>query len=414
MVHNLSIKIMASAVVLAVLLSACVGAQVSSAPAPAAVTDMTVVPSLTATVAAFPTTLSTPTSLRAPVLAPTVPPETAGATLPLEQVPAATGIPPASANPQAKYTVGAYWYPWYDSNGQHWKQGYRGTPALGQYASGDPKIIEQQIKWATGAGIDFFVASWWGKDSFEDKIMRGRFLDVAGAGNIHFAVLYESAALLNKTGSTINLDDPAVRQKMVQDFKYLAATYMIKPSYLRIAGRPVVFLYLSRIFAGNVAEALNGARNAVKETIGQDVFIVGDEVYWQAPTAARLALFDGVTGYNMHTARPDIADGFVSKVVQQYQVWEQAAEGAGVTFIPGIIPGFDDTAVRPQDHHPVIPRSPELFADLLKGSMPLATGQAQMLVVTSWNEWHEYTSIEPSKEFGTTYLDVLRDTLAGK
>jgi hypothetical protein len=28
-------------------------------------------------------------------------------------------------------------------------------------------------------------------------------------------------------------------------------------------------------------------------------------------------------------------------------------------------------------------------------------------MITSWNEWHEDTSIEPTEEEGTAYLEVL-------
>lgn len=354
-------------------------------------------------------------SLPAPTAAPTLVSPTATLPIPSPTAIPATATPltlaPPIPAPAGSLLVGAYWYPWYDSNGRHWKQGYRGQPTLGQYASGDPKVISQQIDWATGAGINFLVTSWWGKDSFEDKIISSQLVTPPLNSRIKFGILYETNGLLKKTGDNIDMDDPANRTKFVQDMSYVATTYFKQPNYLSIGNRPVIFIYLTRIYTGNFAQALSEARTAVKSATGQDVFIIGDEVYWQAPTAARLKLFDGVTGYNMHTARPDIADGFAQKELKQYQVWAGAARAAGVLFAPGVIPGFDDLAVRPEMNHPVIPRSPEMFRNEITGAIPLAEGAARMLLVNSWNEWHEYTSIEPSKEFGTSYLDVLREAL---
>ncbi len=374
-------------------------------PTPATVVESTASPGVTSTSQA---TVAPATPLA--LLQTPLPVPSPGTTSP---APRAGATPQNRAAVRAKPLVGAYWYAWYDSDGRHWKQGYRGTPALGQYASGDPQVIAQQIDWAAGHGIDFFAASWWGAKSFEDNVIRTRFLAAPSAGRMRFAILYESGVLLKRTGASIDLDDNANRTKFVEDMKYVASTFFHRPNYLQIGGRPVVFLYLSRVFAGNVALAMGQARAAVKTATGKDMFIVGDEVYWQPPAADRLKLYDGVTGYNMHAARPDIADGFAAKVVKQYQLWSQAADTAGVAFIPGVIPGFDDTAVRPADHHPIIPRSPELFGDLVRGSLPLANGASPMLMITSWNEWHEYTSIEPGREFGTTYLDVLQRALAG-
>ncbi|MDD5134449.1 MAG: hypothetical protein PHP01_03440, partial [Phycisphaerae bacterium] len=81
------------------------------------------------------------------------------------------------------YTVGAYYYPWYvDENfvngdlerkhtlAYHLKPQMR--PELGWYSQTHPEVISQHYKWAKYAGIDFFVTSYWGKDTATDKITR--------------------------------------------------------------------------------------------------------------------------------------------------------------------------------------------------------------------------------------------------
>ena len=305
--------------------------------------------------------------------------------------------------------IGAYWYPWYGADGRHWREGYRGTPLLGEYDSADDDVIDQHIAWAVEYGVDFFAASWWGRDSFEDDVMHLRVPESERARDFRFAILYESPGLLGVDNGKINLDDAAKRAKLVEDFVYLAETYFTQPYYLRVDDRPVVFLYLTRIFVGDVAATLDEVRAVVLDHTGQTLFIIGDEVYWQSPSRSRLLYYDGVTAYNMHTSVLGIADGFAGKVTKQYEAWAYAAEKYGVTFVPDVMPGFDDTAVRPEAEHPPIPRSPELFETQLRDAFALADGEARIVMITSWNEWHEDTSVEPAEEFGLVYLETLRD-----
>jgi hypothetical protein len=317
------------------------------------------------------------------------------------------------APPGAPLLVGAYYYPWYGSDGRHWREGYRGTPLLGEYDSTDEGVIDQQITWASEHGIDFFAVSWWGSDSYEDGVTRGPFLRAIEGHAFRFAILYEAPGLLGMHNEKIELDDDAVR-RLSEDLIYLAGTTFEHPNYLRIDGRPALFVYLTRTFTGSVDEALARVRSAVVSETDQDPFLIGDEVYWHAPSSRRILPYDGITAYNMHTSVAGIANGFEEKVRARYQLWAQTAEREGIAFVPSVIPGFDDTAVRPEVAHPIIARSPDLFAAQLYDALALASGPARMVMITSWNEWHEDTSIEPSEAFGFDYLQVLRGLVTGQ
>jgi hypothetical protein len=110
----------------------------------------------------------------------------------------------------------------------------------------------------------------------------------------------------------------------------------------------------------------------------------------------------------MHTSVEGIADDFNGKVSKEYAAWEAKANDLGVDFIPGILPGFDDTSVRPQANHPPIPRSVGLFESQLDTAFEFLSPRIKLFMITSWNEWHEDTSIEPAQEFGFDYLDALQ------
>ena len=308
---------------------------------------------------------------------------------------------------QQKLTlIGAYYYPWYSPD-RHWDSGYLGTPILGEYDSADPDVIHQHITWAAEYNIDFFALSWWGKDSFEDKVIQGPYLKVIEEYDFRFAVLYESAGLLNLRDGKIDLDNAVTRQQLVSDFTYLAQTLCQHPHILTIDERPVIFLYLTRTFTGDVIGALSEAKTAAIMQGSAEPFIIGDEVYWHYPDEERIGYFDGITAYNMHTSVHNIADGFAENVDRQYRLWRKIAVQQGTAFLPNILPGFDDTAVRPEANHPVIPRSVELFTAQYDVAKELTSSEDGIVMITSWNEWHEHTSIEPTEEEGKAYLKVL-------
>lgn len=311
------------------------------------------------------------------------------------------------------YLVGAFYYQWYGPGRYKWQDGYVHPPALGEYDSANPKIIDQQIDLATGHGINFFLVSWWGPHSKEDQTLQTSFLASPLIGDTKFAINYESVGRLVVHDGRINLDDPRNREILASDFQYLAKTYFNNPHYLKIHGSNVVFLYSSDAFTGNVAGVLRDLRTQASKD-GYSIYIIGDEVNWGGPKSinpTQLKAFDAISSYNMYTTNTGVLKDFTEKVSSEYSLWEQAAKKLGVTFVPDAIPGFNDTHVRPGAHHPPLPTNPALFRSQVAVALAHVEPPLNMLLITSWNEWNEDTAIEPSKEYGRQYLDILENEL---
>ena len=294
---------------------------------------------------------------------------------------------------QDNILVGAYYYPWY-SPSKHWQEGHMNTPLLGLYDSRDPIVISKHIDWATGHGIDFFIISWWGPGSFEDLTIKEHFLKNPLIPNIKFAILYESVGRLKVENGEISMEGN--RQILLNDLSYLMETYFNSPYYLKINNKPAVVIYLSRIF-----------RDLSLGDLRDKVYLIGDLVYWQDPRSeSRIADYDAVTSYNMHTSVQDILNNFEYNVDKKYDEWLNLCSKIGKGFIPSALPGFDDRAVR-KGNIP-LPRSPERF----KRQLEIARSHANlMMVITTFNEWHENTQIEPSREEGMRYLQELSSYL---
>src|SRR5262249_27167699 len=107
-----------------------------------------------------------------------------------------------SQTPATAREILAFYYPWYGtpfgpSKGWvHWDpvhRNYTDPPALGPYDSNSPDVLRQHIEWALMAGIDGFISSWWGRNSFEDKAFR-QLLKVAEEMHFPVSIYYETAA----------------------------------------------------------------------------------------------------------------------------------------------------------------------------------------------------------------------------
>jgi glycoprotein endo-alpha-1,2-mannosidase len=329
-----------------------------------------------------------------------------------------------------KYLVGAYYYLWYPGN---WREGYingrllpQQLPALGQYDSSDLKTIEQHIAWSSQYGIDFWAVSWWPDHPELNKIMQEKILKASNIQDIKFCIFYETSGLGLKDDRIDVTSDKA--QKILSDFKYLAQTYFSHPSYLKIKGRPVAIIYLTRTFTGNYPEAIKSLRKGLQE-IGFNPFLIGDEIFLYVmrphplppsphPEINRIKMFDGITAYNMYNwAKPQqmgygSQSTFLSDVHKLYREYQKAIGGKG-HLIPATIPGYNDRGVRLSENHPVIPRQFQeggeegsFFSQALKKTvLPFINPDLPMALITSFNEWNEGTQIEPTQETGVTRQD---------
>jgi glycoprotein endo-alpha-1,2-mannosidase len=292
--------------------------------------------------------------------------------------------------------VGSYYYPWKTSPSIH-------TPLLGAY-NPDREIITKHIDWATGHGIQFLLWSWWGPDSPEDTVLRKDFLGNPLIDEIKFCILYESEGRFGKSvKGRITVDSDLLKQ----DFDYLSR-YFEDTRYLQVDDKPVVFMYLSRDYVGDMKKTLAEIRSK------HDPWLMGDFVYWDIGRGFQDDLvteFDAVSAYTFAFGNPTVMkkDGFIARVMQRYEVWKEYADSNGIDFIPMAMPGFNDDAKG--GTYPNINRDVGWFGDYLHQSLQFLS-KPRMAFITSFNEWHEDTQIEPATDYGFDYLKVVKQEIA--
>jgi hypothetical protein len=295
----------------------------------------------------------------------------------------------------------AFYYGWYGnpqvSGGwRHWKnvdpisrrvENAADAPAYGAYDSHDATVVDRQVKAARAAGITGFIASWWGRDSFEDRGMP-LLLAAAGKHGLVVSAYYEKIA-----GS-----DAASRVKSaVGDLDYLLARYATAKAWLRAGGKPVVFIY------GRALRELSPAE--WQEVIAQVRRDNPDGVVLIADTLDRswVPVFDGLSTYN-------ITSQTKYKSPPEIRAWAHtayprmvAAAGPGKISTVTVIPGYDDRNTRRPPPRPVTDRwGGETYRVLWQEAIAAAP---DYVLITSWNEWHEGSELEASVEYGSRMLD---------
>jgi glycoprotein endo-alpha-1,2-mannosidase len=294
----------------------------------------------------------------------------------------------------------AFYYGWWGSPAtsrawRHWQnidpvaervENSTDFPEYGTYDSHDPALIDGQVAVACSAGITGFIASWWGQDSFEDKGI-SLLLGAAGKHGFAVSVYYEK----------IETDPPIRVHSAVADLDYLLAQYGANKAWLRADGKPVIFVY------GRALNALPPL--AWREVIAQvrrdnpgGVVLIADSF-----KPEYVAEFDGASTYN-------ITGQTQRKTPAEVAAWAHAAYPKMVASAQGkistvtVIPGYDDTHVGRAAPRPVTDRyGGETYRALWKEAI---AARPDWVLITSWNEWHEGSEIEPSVQYGSTFLDV--------
>lgn len=289
----------------------------------------------------------------------------------------------------------AFYYAWYGNpkvSGRwfHWenvdearKQIGSSThyPVLGPYDSHDPKVIEQHCRWAKEAGIDGFIVSWWHPNDFHDRAMP-LILDTAKRFGLEISAYFETVP-------------KRTREQALEYVMHLLNRYGKHPAWLKVNGKPVIFVYARAI--GEIG--LDGWLWVIVEAnkrYEEGAVFIGDQI---SKRAARI--FDGIHTYNItgQTAgkSPDEITAWAKKVFPV----QVSTAGSGRIACLTIIPGYDDSKIRPGPRPITDRHNGETYRRLWEAAIE---ANPDWVLITSWNEWHEGSEIEPSVENGDREL----------
>ncbi|UCH26936.1 MAG: metallophosphoesterase, partial [Trueperaceae bacterium] len=294
--------------------------------------------------------------------------------------------------------VHIFYYPWYGnpefdlgSSGtnregwRHWQQNFGSLartppedigssfyPSLSAYSSSDPSLIDQHMRWIAEAGIGVVVVSWSGRDSFTDQLVPA-LLDGAATHGLKIAFHLEP-----------NSGDSA--EAMIDNIDYIYSAYGRHPAFFWVnrpsrhgpSSSPRGVFYVFDVLAISPLDEWRRVLDGIRGT-SRDAFVVAQRV---SPNPVEEGHFDGVYTYDVYAVEGEDWEGFNRRIA-----------GSGGVFSPSVGPGFDEaraidgsTRIRSREDGS---RYDTLWA------RAIASG-SEWISITSFNEWHEGTQLEPA------------------
>lgn len=309
--------------------------------------------------------------------------------------------------PPPERLVGVAYTTWHQN--AHWTNVW-GTPELGFYASDNRTVIRRHAEWLADAGVDFVWIDWSNDISYQYNPAKKRpdFDMIEGAT---FTIFDEFARMRAEgrktpsislfagvTGAPEAVADGRLQRKADQIWDQFVANPVYRPLVQTYLGKPLLVVYVNTPSPWpNGVPAWNDSRFTVRWMTGyvteQHSLRTDDLVskygYWSWEDR-------GPQTYPVHDGHPEAMVVVAS--------WRQQ-EGRGVD---GKGPGY-------------IPAAPRAKGATFRRQWARAREIGpKFAMVVSWNEWTRgeqpsaevSKDIEPSREFGRLYLDILKEQIA--
>ncbi len=276
----------------------------------------------------------------------------------------------AAPLPRGAREVAAFFYPWYarpdrDGEWRHWEaNGHEPPgdvaanfyPSRGAYSSSDPGVLDAQMAEMRASGIDIVVSSWWGRGSFEDRVLPA-VAQAAARHGLRLAVHVEP--YVGRSVRTVE-----------QDVAYLGS------------------LGLSELWLFN-AEGFPAAEWAgMTARVGPAVRVLAQSGNIGAVRSGAFAQYAKAAGFHgIYTYDP------VRHPPTDFATVCGAARQLRLLCSPSPAPGYVASRTKPRDVQFVARENGGRYDAQWSAAVDAA---ADVVSVTSYNEWHEGTQIEPA------------------
>jgi outer membrane murein-binding lipoprotein Lpp len=302
-------------------------------------------------------------------------------------------------------------------------------PLLGRYSPVDDIVQWKHVDWANGQGINVFYVDggFWEEsklNGMEGKVIKA-LMDKGMKCCVVWGWLWE--VYFKRGSNDVNLPDWVVdlsdeyneKQFMKVLTPLINSELLNHYNYHKINSRPVIHIN-DAIALINEGKAIENVRSYIKKIKGIDIFLVGSVIF-NIPlrpddpyvsyflSKKNIESYDALTGSVgfMNNMDSRYALNYDKEYEQHLHSWYEFTRLKNKKFIPTIIPGFDNSYSWGPKNQTPIDRNSTLFQKRLISALKYSN----YIRIDTWNDFGEWSYIEPTIKEEFIYLLVLGDTL---
>ena len=299
--------------------------------------------------------------------------------------------------------IGIQYYLWYgDGFGEaHWNDDPRSghvddKPFIGYYSSDKGQTIEYHFDLFTNMGLDYVVLNLHiDEKGANPRELKGiqRLFDIAQRANSPLRFAFQIAPYSEDWS------------RIETVLRMICADFVERPNYLRMDGVPVLFWFWSGAYDAN-----GGLISAMADK-GRSLSNIAISLRLPSETDEQKLTFQFFQGFAPFSPL-ELADQ-----KNWSRVWSsayKAAEKAGMRYrVATISPGYDDTGLmdemRARNPYRLVPRKDgETYRKCMRFVEKLDK-RPHLVLISTFNEFHENTHIEPTLRHGSLYVDMTKE-----
>jgi hypothetical protein len=302
--------------------------------------------------------------------------------------------------------VWAFYYAWYDTPagpkaswsfwadkqvaGQPTRWRIPAQPLAGAYDSTDVATTAWHLQLADAAGIDALLVSWWGGANVSGQAFESVILPAAAKTKVQVALNCELAQF------------HADVLKLAEQLSGVLLRTKDHPGYLHVDGRPVVYLYQVPFAPKLTPATFTQLRTEVEKRVGPVWWAMDKIAYRQGaygvPEAWRQT--PGIDGFGFYGTFSVKRISTEAELTPFFRTYAGEVRQTSSKLLLPMHPALDNSRIQPESAYVIKGLEGATLQAYHRAAL---TAGADILLLTSFNEWPEGTMVEPSADWADPY-----------